>query len=47
MQITNAWSLFPLVTLHFISDLPQNSPLGQVHCQSKDDDLKLRTLRTL
>ncbi|KAF3657012.1 putative WAT1-related protein-like [Capsicum annuum] len=45
MQMTNAISLIPKITLHFISDLPQNSPLAQVHCKSKDDDLKVRTLR--
>ncbi|KAK4349442.1 hypothetical protein RND71_032197 [Anisodus tanguticus] len=45
MQITNAFSLNPKVTFRFISDLPKHTPLLKVHGQSKDDDLRVRTLK--
>lgn len=44
MQITNAFVLSPKVILTFRSDLPKDSNLLKVHCQSKDDDIGVRTL---
>uniref|UniRef100_A0A1U7YNN5 S-protein homolog n=1 Tax=Nicotiana sylvestris TaxID=4096 RepID=A0A1U7YNN5_NICSY len=43
--MTNAFNLNPKITLSFISGLPQNTPLLKVHCQSEDDDLRVRTLK--
>ncbi|KAK4357823.1 hypothetical protein RND71_023433 [Anisodus tanguticus] len=41
---TNGFSFNPRITECFISDLPQNTPLLNVHCKSNSDDLGVRTL---
>ncbi|KAK4729248.1 hypothetical protein R3W88_022236 [Solanum pinnatisectum] len=38
-------SFEPKVTEVFVSNLPQNTALLKVHCQSEDDDLGVRTLK--
>ncbi|PHT67691.1 hypothetical protein T459_27178 [Capsicum annuum] len=45
MMMTNASIFKPRITEQFISDLPQNTHLLYVHCQSRDDDLKVHTLK--
>ncbi|MCD7469539.1 hypothetical protein HAX54_008643 [Datura stramonium] len=44
VMMTNAFKLNPTVNEYFISDLPQNTSLLNVHCQSRDDDLGIHTL---
>ncbi|MCD7469537.1 hypothetical protein HAX54_008641, partial [Datura stramonium] len=43
--MTNASTFDPSITERFISSLPQNTPLLEVHCKSLDDDIGVRTLK--
>lgn len=41
-MVTNA--TLPKITQRFVRDLPQNTSLLNVHCQSKDNDIEVQTL---
>ncbi|KAL7213630.1 hypothetical protein ACSBR2_016209 [Camellia fascicularis] len=43
---TTMSGLFPSYWVYIINNLPANSNSLQVHCQSKDNDLGMRTLQT-
>ncbi|KAK6781649.1 hypothetical protein RDI58_019445 [Solanum bulbocastanum] len=44
-MMTNASFWNPAITETFTSAISQSTPLLDVHCQSKDDDLGVRTLK--
>ncbi|MCD7469538.1 hypothetical protein HAX54_008642 [Datura stramonium] len=45
VMMTNALKFNPTITERFINGLPKNTPVLKVHCQSKDDDVGVRTLK--
>ncbi|KAG5589231.1 hypothetical protein H5410_039745 [Solanum commersonii] len=45
MMLTNAITFNPKITEIFVNGLPENTSPLKVHCQSKDDDLGVRTLK--